>query len=307
MNHACSTTTLKDPVDTTQTAQRITWLALVLAVLLPFAVALVLVPFRTDIANANVALILAAAVVLVASLGRRIAAFVAAVSAFVWFDFFHTRPYESFRINSGDDLLTACVLLAVGLFVGELAVRSRYHQTAATESSNDIARIHSVAELVADGETADYLILVVANEFAAISCHCKAAGSTPSPASNRPPGSNETEKSSSESSAGECIPWDSPAKRSSSRSSATARSSAATCSLPPRASRSRSTNGSSPWPSPTKSERPSLRPGRQPTDATSTSCLTAGIYVRSDRPGKAAVESLPVRGSSRRAASTTRS
>ena len=165
MNHACSTTTLKDPVDTTQTAQRITWLALVLAVLLPFAVALVLVPFRTDIANANVALILAAAVVLVASLGRRIAAFVAAVSAFVWFDFFHTRPYESFRINSGDDLLTACVLLAVGLFVGELAVRSRYHQTAATESSNDIARIHSVAELVADGETADYLILVVANEL----------------------------------------------------------------------------------------------------------------------------------------------
>jgi K+-sensing histidine kinase KdpD len=144
---------------------RTTWLALLLALALPVVLAAALVPFRTDIANANVALILAAAVVLVASLGSRSAAFVSAVSAVVWFDFFHTQPYESFRINSGDDLLTAGVLLAVGLFVGELAVRSRYHRTAATESSNDIARIHSVAELVADGEAGDYLILVVANEL----------------------------------------------------------------------------------------------------------------------------------------------
>src|ERR1700694_1137394 len=142
-----------------------TWLALGLAVALPFVLAAGLVPFRNDIANANVALILAASVVLVASLGRRSAAFVAAVSAMVWFDFFHTRPYESFRINSGDDLLTACVLLAVGLFVGELAVRSRYHPTAAAESSNDIARIHAVAELVADGVAVDYLVTIVTNEL----------------------------------------------------------------------------------------------------------------------------------------------
>lgn len=147
------------------TAPRITWLALILAVTLPLALAAGMVPFRTDIANANVALILAAAVVLVASLGRRPAAFVSAVSAMVWFDFFHTRPYESFRINSGDDLLTACVLLAVGLFVGELAVRNRRHRTAAADSSNDIARIHSVAELAANGEAADYLITIVANEL----------------------------------------------------------------------------------------------------------------------------------------------
>jgi K+-sensing histidine kinase KdpD len=124
-----------------------------------------MVPLRNDIANANVALIQAAAVVLVSSLGRRSAAFVSAVSAMVWFDFFHTRPYESFRINSGDDLLTACVLLAVGLFVGELAVRNRQHRTAAVESSNDIARIHAVAELVANGEPPDYLVAVVANEL----------------------------------------------------------------------------------------------------------------------------------------------
>jgi K+-sensing histidine kinase KdpD len=150
---------------THQIKEHITGLSLALAVALPLGLAACLVPFRTDIANANVALILAAAVVLVASLGQRPAAFVAAVSGVVWFDFFHTRPYESFRINSGDDLLTACVLLGVGIFVGELSVRSRQHRTAAAESSNDIARIHAVAELVADGETADYLVMVVANEL----------------------------------------------------------------------------------------------------------------------------------------------
>jgi K+-sensing histidine kinase KdpD len=150
---------------TEETAHNVTWLALALAVVLPLALAAGLVPLRNDIANANVALILAAAVVLVASLGRRSAAFVSAASAMVWFDFFHTRPYESFRINSGDDLLTACVLLAVGLFVGELAVRSRYHRAAAAESSNDIARIHSVAELVADGEEVEYLVTVVSSEL----------------------------------------------------------------------------------------------------------------------------------------------
>jgi len=145
--------------------KRMTTLTLAIAVVLPLGLAACLVPFRDDIANANVALILAAAVVLVASLGQRPAAFVAAVSAMVWFDFFHTRPYESFRINSGDDLLTACVLLAVGIFVGELSVRSRQHRTEAAESSNDIARIHAVAELVADGEKAEYVVLVVANEL----------------------------------------------------------------------------------------------------------------------------------------------
>src|ERR1700694_4798688 len=143
---------------TQQIRERIAWLALALAVVLPLVVAAALVPFRQDIANATVALLLAAAVVLVASLGRRSAAFVAAVWGALWFDYFHTRPYESFRINSGDDLLTACVLLGVGLFVGELAVRSRRHHTAAVESSNDIARIHAVAELVADGEAPEYLV-----------------------------------------------------------------------------------------------------------------------------------------------------
>lgn len=132
---------------------------------LPFVVAIGLVPFRQMIDNANVALILCAAVVLVAALGHRSAAMAAAGSAAVWFDFFHTRPFESFTINSRDDVVTAVVLLAVGLLVGELALRGRRHRKAATESSNEVALIHSVAELVSAGESADYVVLVVATQL----------------------------------------------------------------------------------------------------------------------------------------------
>jgi K+-sensing histidine kinase KdpD len=141
------------------------WLAFGIGAALPFVVALVLVPLRDDIDNANVALILSASVVAVGLFGRRAATVAAAVSAMVWFDFFHTRPYESFTINSHDDVITAIVLLAVGIAVGEIAIRMRKAERAAEQSSQDIARIHAIAELVASGEDPDMVGLTVATEL----------------------------------------------------------------------------------------------------------------------------------------------
>src|SRR5262245_4200981 len=141
------------------------WVALAIGAAVPFAVALVLVPLRDDVDNANVALILSASVVGVALFGRRSASVVAAVSAMVWFDFFHTQPYESFTINSHDDVVTAIVLLAVGIAVGEIAIRMRRAEQAARQSSQDIARIHAIAELVASGEDPDMVGLAVATEL----------------------------------------------------------------------------------------------------------------------------------------------
>ena len=75
------------------------WLAVVAGIIAPLAAASALVPLRDTIDNANVALVLAAVVVAVALTGSRAAVLVAAASATVWFDFFHTRPYESFTVN----------------------------------------------------------------------------------------------------------------------------------------------------------------------------------------------------------------
>ena len=89
------------------------------------AVAVVLVPFRDEIDNTNLALILVLVVVIAAILGGRTAAAVAAVAATLAFDFFLTPPYLSMRIDSADDVETMLILLAVGLLVGEVAARGR--------------------------------------------------------------------------------------------------------------------------------------------------------------------------------------
>ncbi len=141
------------------------WLPYSAAITVPPALAALLIPVRTWIDPTNVALVLVIGVVAVACLGDRLAAAVTALSSAVWFDFFHTRPYFSFSINRHEDLVTAGLLLVTGLAVGELSVRARRHKAYAVRGSNEIARIHSVAELVAAGEPAEFVVMAVASEL----------------------------------------------------------------------------------------------------------------------------------------------
>jgi hypothetical protein len=145
--------------------QRTTWLALAAAVAGPVAASAALIPARGHTDNTNIALVLVVVVVAVATLGRRFAAAVAAISAAAWFDFFHTQPHYAFTIRANEDVVTVGLLLVVGLIVGELAVRSRRHRAAAVDGSTDIGRIHAIAELAASGEEPDFVILAVAGEL----------------------------------------------------------------------------------------------------------------------------------------------
>jgi Domain of unknown function (DUF4118) len=131
-------------------------------------VAAALIPLRAHIEQANVALILVVTVVAVAVTGRRLAAALAAVSAAFWFDYFFTVPYYSPRIASGDDALTAALLLVVGLAVGQLAAWALAQREAARRGREDIGRIHYAAELAAQGESVesvDHLVLAVSLEL----------------------------------------------------------------------------------------------------------------------------------------------
>jgi Domain of unknown function (DUF4118) len=104
-------------------------------------------------------------VVAVATLGHRIATVLSAASAAVWFDFFLTRPYYSFTITAHDDVVTAGLLLAVGIVVGELAIRSRRSRRAVEQGRDDLAHLHAIAELVASGEQPQISVITVANEL----------------------------------------------------------------------------------------------------------------------------------------------
>jgi K+-sensing histidine kinase KdpD len=138
---------------------------LLVAVASPMAAGALLIPLRDRIDNANVALILVVAVVAVAAAGRREAAAVSALSAAAAFNLFHTRPYFSLRITSGDDVTTAVLLLLVALAVGELALRGRRAHLRAEREHADLRSIQGLGRLVVDGEDADYVVLATASEL----------------------------------------------------------------------------------------------------------------------------------------------
>jgi hypothetical protein len=124
----------------------------------PFLVALVLVPFRTDLSATNAALILVVVVVAVAAVGSRSAGAVAALSAAAWFDFFLTRPYQRFSITDSGDVETAVLLLVVGLIVSQLAARARRLKVVTVTDAEYLARIHGTADLAQSTTSADAVV-----------------------------------------------------------------------------------------------------------------------------------------------------
>jgi len=126
--------------------------------MLPLAVAAILLPFRADWSNTNVALVLVVAVVAIAAIGNRVAGALAAVSAFAWFDFFFTLPYYRFTIRSSADVTTAVLLLLVGLAVSQLAVRARRLQVITITDARYLAQIHETAALTQSARTPDAVV-----------------------------------------------------------------------------------------------------------------------------------------------------
>lgn len=99
--------------------------AIAAAVVLPLALAAILLPWRGSWSNTNVALLLVVVVVAVACLGNRFAGALAAISAAAWFDFFFTLPYDRFTISHSADVTTFVLLLAVGVAVSQMAAWAR--------------------------------------------------------------------------------------------------------------------------------------------------------------------------------------
>ncbi|MDP9073868.1 MAG: DUF4118 domain-containing protein [Actinomycetota bacterium] len=91
---------------------------------LPAGSAAALVSVRGSVPNTDIALLITAAVLLVATSGRRSAAALGAVSAAVSFDYFHTLPYHSLTIANHNDALSTLVLGLLALAVGQIAAHA---------------------------------------------------------------------------------------------------------------------------------------------------------------------------------------
>jgi hypothetical protein len=138
---------------------------IVLAAGAPVALAASLLPLRGDIPSATVALGLAVLVSLLAAIGTRFTAAIAAVSAALSFDGFFTEPYGSLTISRPGDIETTALLLVGGLIVGQLSARNRVHRRRVSQSADNLARIQNIAELLASGEAAHDVVAAVVVEL----------------------------------------------------------------------------------------------------------------------------------------------
>ena len=144
---------------------RLPWLIWVLAVVTPLVTAFALIPSRGHLSAANDALIFVVVTVAVASSGNRWAAALAALASAAAFDFFLTRPYQSFRISDRGDLTTEFLFLLVGLLVGDLAARGRTYRQTATDRRRGLSRILGVGEQIAGGEDPEFVLMSVATQL----------------------------------------------------------------------------------------------------------------------------------------------
>jgi K+-sensing histidine kinase KdpD len=119
----------------------------------PLAVCAVLAGLRDVMPNDNAALVLVLVVVAVAAAGHRPSAVVAALSSAVWFDFFLTKPYHTFTIDSRDDIETAVLLVLVGLAVTEVALWGRRQQGRSSRREGYLDGVTDAARMAAEGDT----------------------------------------------------------------------------------------------------------------------------------------------------------
>jgi hypothetical protein len=132
-----------------------------LAPLGTFAVAGALVGARGEVRPEVVALALAATVALGGRFGGRRGGVAAALVAALSFDFMHTRPYLSLKIDNGNDVLITILLLAVGLVVGGLAGQATDdHRRARTGANRD--GLNRVLAMARDGAPDDVELAVKA-------------------------------------------------------------------------------------------------------------------------------------------------
>jgi K+-sensing histidine kinase KdpD len=149
--------------------------AVLAGLLAPTATCAVLARFRSSLPTTDAVLILVLIVVAVAAIGSRLGGVLAALSAGAWFDFFLTRPYESFSIDSGQAIGTTVLLLVIGLGVTELARWGQRQHFRAGEQSGYLAGLHTAAEGAANGGSPTRLTSQVIDQLTELldlrSCH----------------------------------------------------------------------------------------------------------------------------------------
>lgn len=144
---------------------RTAWL---IALVAPLVAAGILVSFRTHTQPGNLALVMVAVAAASAVPGYRLAAVAAGVSAGVWFDFFLTRPYQTFSIERSDDIQTALLMGVVAAVVGAIASRRRRAGEKAEQSGDEVIGLYVTAQMLSAGVRPQVVLDTIADQLRAL-------------------------------------------------------------------------------------------------------------------------------------------
>lgn len=86
-----------------------------------------LVPLRSTIGLASIALALVLVILVAAAVGGRVAAATTSAAAALVFNVVHTEPRGTFHIRRASDVVTTALMIVVGVAAGELVARRERH------------------------------------------------------------------------------------------------------------------------------------------------------------------------------------
>src|SRR4051794_899449 len=116
--------------------------------------------FRDEVGVTNVALVLAMIVMAAAFVGR-MSGILTAVTAAMAFNYFHTEPFHSLRINGAQDIVTVLLLAALGLVMSEISAWRRRAQIAARRRLDGARALERIAAMIAAGAAGDEIWPVI--------------------------------------------------------------------------------------------------------------------------------------------------
>jgi hypothetical protein len=122
------------------------------------ALAVMLIPLRTQVAAANLAFVFIAFTIIVAELGGRGAALVTALIAAMSLNFFLTEPYLTLAISKTDDVIAFFALAACGLIAAAFGRRRERLSDVAGRADREMATLARFAERSRSGRPLDGLL-----------------------------------------------------------------------------------------------------------------------------------------------------
>ncbi len=145
--------------------QRGLWIAV--AIVVPLAIGLVLVPVREQVSSANLALFMLAGAVAVAAASNRVAISVlCAAATALAYDVFLVRPYYSVTIAAPDEVITAVLVLVVVAIVGFVSQLFRHQRTLVEQREENLGVLYQLVDQVASGAGEQSLIRTSERELA---------------------------------------------------------------------------------------------------------------------------------------------